>query len=228
LDFGDPNNAIGEKIVQGRDTMDIIGVLENYHQMSLKERVTPLVYRYMPHYASFISFKIESENYPRILSQMQDAWDVHFAGNPMDYFFLDQFFNRQYDGDRRFGQLFSMFTLLAIFVACLGLFGLASYMTIQRTKEIGIRKALGSSSTEVLILLSKGFIVLVAIANMIAWPLAWYTMEYWLQGFPYRISINPMVFAIAGLGVVMIAFLSVGVQTLRAAAANPARALRME
>jgi putative ABC transport system permease protein len=146
----------------------------------------------------------------------------------MDSFFLVQFFNRQYDSDRRFGQLFTMFTLLAIFVACLGLFGLASFMTIQRTKEIGIRKALGSSSVEVVFLLSKGFIVLVAIANMIAWPLAWYAMEYWLQEFPYRININPMVFIAAGLGVVLIAFLSVGVQTLKAATANPARALRSE
>jgi putative ABC transport system permease protein len=101
-------------------------------------------------------------------------------------------------------------------------------MTIQRTKEIGIRKALGSSSVEVVFLLSKGFIVLVAIANMIAWPLAWYAMEYWLQEFPYRININPMVFIAAGLGVVLIAFLSVGVQTLKAATANPARALRSE
>jgi putative ABC transport system permease protein len=228
LEFHNPNSAIGEKVVQGRDTMDIIGVLEDYHQMSLKEQVTPLVYRYTPHYASFISFKVESNDYPRLLSQLQDVWDVHFAGNPMDYFFLDQFFNRQYDGDRRFGQLFTMFTLLAIFVACLGLFGLASFMTIQRTKEIGIRKALGSSSVEVVFLLSKGFIVLVAIANMIAWPLAWYAMEYWLQEFPYRININPMVFIAAGLGVVLIAFLSVGVQTLKAATANPARALRSE
>lgn len=228
LEFNEPKSAVGEKVIQGRDTMEIIGVLENYHQMSLKEQVTPLVYRYTPHFASFLSFKVESENYPRLLSSLEEVWNIHFPGNPMDYFFLDQFFNRQYESDRRFGKIFSLFTLLAIFVACLGLFGLASFMTIQRTKEIGIRKALGSTSSQVVMLLSRGFIQLVIIANMIAWPLAWFGMEWWLQGFPYRITINPILFVIAGLAVVLIAFLSVGFQTFKAAAVNPASSLRSE
>jgi len=228
LDFKDANNAIGEKVVQGRDTMEIIGVLENYHQMSLKEQVTPLVYRYTPQFASFLSFKVEPDHYKQTLSSLENVWNIHFPGNPMDYFFLDQFFNRQYESDKRFGEIFSMFTVLAIFVACLGLFGLASFMTLQRTKEIGIRKALGSTSSQVVLLLSKGFIQLVVIANMIAWPLAWFVMDRWLQGFPYRININPFLFVIAGVGVVLIAFLSVGVQTLKAAAVNPASSLRSE
>ncbi len=228
LEFNEPKSAVGEKVIQGRDTMEIIGVLENYHQMSLKEQVTPLVYRYTPHFASFLSFKVESDNYPRLLSSLEEVWNIHFPGNPMDYFFLDQFFNRQYESDKRFGKIFSLFTLLAIFVACLGLFGLASFMTIQRTKEIGIRKALGSTSSQVVLLLSRGFIQLVIIANMIAWPLAWFAMEQWLQGFPYRITINPFLFVIAGLAVVLIAFLSVGFQTFKAAAVNPASSLRSE
>jgi putative ABC transport system permease protein len=208
--------------------MEIIGVLENYHQMSLKEQVTPLVYRYTPSFAQFLSFKMENENYQQVLSQVEQAWNTHFPGNPMDYFFLDQFFNRQYESDKRFGEIFTMFTALAIFVACMGLFGLASFMTIQRTKEIGIRKALGSSSTDVILLLSKGFIQLVLIANLIAWPVAWYLMHNWLQTFPYRIDINPLLFVFAGLGVVIIAFLSVGFQTVRAAGINPAIALKNE
>ena len=228
LDFKDPNSAIGEKVLQGRDTMEIIGVLENYHQMSLKEQVTPLVYRYTPTFASFISFKIETENYQNVLTQVEQVWNKQFPGNPMDYFFLDQFFNRQYDSDKRFGRIFSMFTGLAIFVACMGLFGLASFMTIQRTKEIGIRKALGSTSSEVVLLLSKGFIVLVLLANIIAWPIAWLIMNRWLQNFPYRISINPLLFVLAGLAVVVIAFLSVGFQTLKASKVNPANTLRSE
>src|SRR6185436_13708708 len=134
----------------------------------------------------FISFKLEdnvgtSGNMQRILGELKTVWDKQFPGNPIDYFFLDQFFNRQYDHDKRFGQIFSLFTALAIFVACMGLFGLASFMTIQRTKEIGIRKALGSTSTEVVLLLSKGFVVLVLIANLFAWPLAWFAMNWWLQ-----------------------------------------------
>jgi putative ABC transport system permease protein len=229
LDFKDLKSAIGEKVRQGNDTLEVIGVLENYHQMSLKEQVTPLVYRYTPSFASFISFKLEeASGTQRILSDLQQVWDKQFPGNPIDYFFLDQFFNRQYDGDKRFGQIFSMFTALAIFVACLGLFGLASFMTIQRTKEIGIRKALGSTSSEVVLLLTRGFIQLVLIANMIAWPLAYLIMNRWLQSFPYRININPLLFAVAGLVVVVIAFLSVGFQTFKAAEVNPAKTLRSE
>ncbi len=228
LEFESPKAALGEKLRQGRDTLEVVGVLENYHQMSLKEQVTPLVYRYTPQFASFLSFKLETSNYRQVLSAIEEPWDTFFPGNPIDHFFLDQFFNRQYDGDRRFGTIFSLFTVLAIFVACLGLFGLASFMTMQRTKEIGIRKALGSSSSEVVVLLSKGFIQLVILANLIAWPLAWFGMERWLESFPYRINISPTLFVLSGLAVVMIAFLSVGFQTWKAAKVNPALTLRSE
>jgi putative ABC transport system permease protein len=228
LEFDDVKSAIGEKVRHGGDTMEIVGVLEDYHQMSMKEVVTPLVYRYTPDFASFLAFKVENNNYQQILSSLEEPWKTLFPDNPMDHFYLDQFFNRQYESDRRFGQIFGMFTLLAIFVACLGLFGLASFMTMQRTKEIGIRKALGSTSTDVILLLSKGFIQLVIIANLIAWPVAWYIMDSWLQSFPYRITINPVLFLAAGLGVVIIAFLSVGFETFKAARINPALTLKNE
>ena len=228
LDFENPKAAIGEKVRHGGDTIEIVGVLENYHQMSLKEIVTPLVYRYTPDFASFLAFKVESDNYSQIVSSLQEPWETFFPGNPMDYFFLDQFFNRQYDQDRKFSQIFALFTLLIIFVACLGLFGLASFMTLQRTKEIGIRKALGSTSSEVVLLLSKGFVQLVLIANFIAWPVAWYLMDNWLKSFPYRININPVLFLLAGFGVIVIAFLSVAWQTMKAAKVNPAITLKNE
>ncbi|HEX5171786.1 MAG TPA: ABC transporter permease [Cyclobacteriaceae bacterium] len=228
LDFKDPMAAIGEKVQHGGDTLEIVGVLQNYHQMSLKESITPLVYRYRPQFASFFAFKLESDDYARILSALEKPWKEFFPGNPLDHFYLDQFFNRQYDQDKKFGQIFSLFTLLAIFVACLGLFGLASFMTMQRTKEIGIRKVLGSSVSQVVTLLSKGFIQLVIIANVIAWPVAWYVMDKWLQSFPYRIDINFLLFAMAGLGVLIIAFVSVGFQTLKAARINPAITLKSE
>ncbi|HOX83276.1 MAG TPA: ABC transporter permease, partial [Chryseolinea sp.] len=222
LDFKDPKTAIGERVIHGGDTLEVVGVLEDYHQMSLKEAVSPLVYRYHPGYALFFAIKVESDDYQKILTSLESSWNSVFAGNPFDYFFLDQFFNRQYQSDKQFGQIFSIFTLLAIFVSCLGLFGLASFMTLQRTKEIGIRKALGSTSSDVVLLLSKGFIQLVLIANLLAWPLAWYGAKYWLQSFPYHIDVNPMLFVLAGLGVVIIAFLSVGLQTMKAARINPA------
>lgn len=228
LEFDDVKSAIGGEVRHGGDTLEIVGVLEDYHQMSMKEVVTPLVYRYTPDFASFLAFKVENNNYQQILSSLEEPWKTLFPDNPMDHFYLDQFFNRQYESDRRFGQIFGMFTMLAIFVACLGLFGLASFMTMQRTKEIGIRKALGSTSTDVILLLSRGFIQLVIIANLIAWPLAWYIMENWLQSFPYRITINPVLFLAAGLGVVIIAFLSVGFETFKAARINPALTLKNE
>jgi len=228
LDFKDPKLAIGEKVNQGGDTLEIVGILENYHQMSLKEAVVPLVFRYTPNFSSFFAFKLGGTNYKEILAALDEPWQTFFPGNPVDYFFLDQFFNRQYDSDRQFGRLFSLFTLLAIFVACLGLFGLASFMTIQRTKEIGIRKVLGSSVSGIILLLSKGFIQLVLIANLIAWPLAWWIMNKWLQSFPYRIEISPLLFVLAGFGVVIIAFFSVGFQTVKAALINPAETLKYE
>jgi putative ABC transport system permease protein len=227
LDFKDPESALGEKIIQ-RDTMTIVGILENYHQMSLKEEVVPLVFRYTPNRARFYAIKVETNDYQGVLAAIEQPWKAFFPGNPIDYFYLDQFFNRQYEADRQFGSIFSLFTGLAIFIACLGLFGLASFLTTQRTKEIGIRKVLGSSASNIVLLLSKGFIQLVLIANLIAWPLAWYLMDTWLQNFPYRIQLNPAWFIIAGGGVVLIAFVSVGVQTMKAALVNPAKTLKYE
>jgi putative ABC transport system permease protein len=227
LEFKDPQSALGEKVIHGRDTLEIVGVVENYHQMSLKTVVSPLVFRYLQGDA-FFSFKIESANTSNLISALEDPWKTFFPGNPIDYFYLDQFFNKQYESDIQFGRVFSLFTMLAIFIACLGLFGLASFMTIQRTKEIGIRKVLGSTSSSIVLLLSKGFIQLVLIANMIAWPLAWWIMNTWLQSFPYHININPLLFVVAGIGVVVIAFVSVGFQTFKAARVNPAQTLKYE
>lgn len=227
LNWKDPEEAIGRQVVQG-DTLEIVGVIENYHQMSLKESITPLVYRYLPVRSEFCAFKIEAGKHQEVLAGLEGPWKALFPGDPIDYFLLDQFFNRQYDGEQRFGRIFSIFTALAIFIASLGLFGLASFMTIQRTKEIGIRKVLGSSASGIVLLLSRGFVQLVLIANLIAWPLAWWMMGSWLEGFPYRIALQPVVFVLAGLGVVLIAFASVGYQTMKAAVMNPAQTLRTE
>jgi putative ABC transport system permease protein len=227
LDFKDPDSAIGERIIQG-DTMIVVGVLENYHQMSLKEAVVPLVFRYTPTFVRFYAFKLETEDHRNALAGIEQPWNTFFPGNPIDYFFLDQFFNRQYESDQQFGSIFTLFTALAIFIACLGLFGLASFLTTQRTKEIGIRKVLGSSASNIVLLLSRGFIQLVLVANLLAWPFAWWAMDTWLQNFPYRIQLNVFWFILAGAGVVLIAFLSVGVQTMKAAMVNPAKTLKYE
>lgn len=228
LDFDDPLAAIGARVAHGGDTSEVVGVLENYHQMSLKEAVVPLVFRFLDGNGQFIAIKIERENYKDVLAAAGSPWNTIFPNNPLDYFVLDQFFNRQYESDRQFGQIFTLFTLLAIFIACLGLFGLSSFMTTQRTKEIGIRKVLGSSVGQVVFLLSKGFLGLVAVAIAIASPLAWLAMERWLTGFPYHIDMSPLMIVIAASLVMIIAFFSVSVQTLRAARINPAQTLKYE
>ena len=227
LAFKDPEKAIGERVRLGGDTLEIAGVLENYHQMSLKNKMAPLALRLMPS-QGFFSFKIETNNYRQVLENLEKPWNTIFPGNPIDYFFLDDFFNRQYQSDHQFGQVFGLFSALTILIACLGLFGLASFMTIQRTKEIGVRKVLGSTVANIVLLLSKGFIQLVIIANLIAWPATWWVMKNWLDSFPYHIGINPLLFLVAGFGVVIIAFLSVGFQTLKAASLNPAKTLKYE
>jgi putative ABC transport system permease protein len=227
LAFKEPKEAIGKIVIFGGDTLEVAGVIEDYHQMSLKTPVAPLAI-IMGHSSRYFSVKVESENYHRVVDALTAPWETFFPGNPIDYFFLDQFYNKQYEKDDRFGQVFTLFTVLAIFIASLGLFGLASYMTIQRTREIGIRKVLGSSVESIVMLLAKGFLQPVLIANLVAWPLAWWIMDQWLQTFPYRISVNPIYLVIAGIVVTLIAFVSVSSQTLKAAMSKPADTLKYE
>jgi putative ABC transport system permease protein len=211
----------------GRDTLEIIGVLEDYHQMSLKAKVIPVAFRLMP-VAAFYSIKLETENYLKVIEALEQPWKTFFPGNPIDYFFLDQFFNKQYQRDDRFGQVFTLFTVLAIFIASLGLLGLASFMAAQRTKEIGIRKVLGSTVPNIILLLSKGFMQPVLIAIIIACPVGAWIMNQWLQTFPYRTTIGIWTFVISGVIVLLIAFISVSSQALKAAMTKPAETLKYE
>ncbi len=227
LEFKSPQEAVGEFVKHWGDTVEIVGVMEDFHQMSLKAKVIPVVFHLRPA-AEFYSLKLESRNYTDVLEAIRKPWDSFFPGNPIDYFFLDQFFNRQYEREDRFGQVFTLFTVLAIFIASLGLLGLASFMTLQRTREIGIRKVLGSSVSGIVTLLSKDFMQPVLISIIIATPLGWWLMDKWLESFPYRTSISPWVFVIAGVLVLLTAFFSVSSQTLKAAMTKPAETLKHE
>lgn len=227
LEFKEPKQAIGELVHLGRDTVEIIGVVEDYHQMSLKAKVIPVAFNLMQ-VAAFYSIKLETDDYTRVIESIKEPWETFFPGNPLDYFFLDQFFNRQYERDDRFGQVFTVFTVLAIFIASLGLLGLASFMASQRTREIGIRKVLGSSVSGVILLLSKGFMQPVLLAILVACPLGWWIMNRWLESFPYRTSIGMWTFLVSGVAVLLIAFLSVSSQALKAALAKPAETLKYE
>ncbi|HEY0741348.1 MAG TPA: ABC transporter permease [Chryseosolibacter sp.] len=227
LEFTTPDQAIGEMVRHGRDTVEIVGVLANYHQMSLRAKVIPHAYR-LRTASSYFCVKVETNDYKDLIARLEVPWKSFFPGNPIDYFFLDQFFDRQYDRDNRFSEVFTIFTVLAIIIASMGLVGLASFMAIQRTREIGIRKVLGSSVPNVILLLSKGFMQPVAVAILLALPLCWWIMSQWLQSFPYHTEVNPVVFLISGMLVTLIAFISVTSQTLKAAFTKPAETLKYE
>lgn len=227
LGFKEPKQSIGEMVATNNDTLEIVGVLADYHQMSLKAKVIPVLFRLIPA-GSFYSIKLGTENYREIVEAIQVPWKTFFPGNPLDYFFLDEFFNRQYERDDRFGQVFTIFTVLAIFIASLGLLGLASFMASQRTREIGIRKVLGSTVTGIILLLSRGFIQPVFLAILIAWPLGYWIMSLWLESFPYRTSIPMWSFLASGVIVLFIAFVSVSSQALKAAMTKPAETLKYE
>lgn len=227
LGYKKPEDAIDEMVIDGDDTVQIAGVLADYHQMSLKTRVIPVAFR-LRYVGSFYSIKLETNNYKGVIAALATPWQQFFPGNPIDYFFLDQFFNRQYERDDRFSEVFGIFTGLTIFIASLGLLGLASFITLQRTREIGIRKVMGSSVSNIVLILSKGFMQPVLSAIIIASPLAWWLMNQWLQSFYYHSSINLWVFFVSGILVLIIAFISIASQTIKAALTRPAETLKYE
>jgi len=228
LGFATPGAAIGRDIMSGQRKWTVVGVVADYHQKSLRYPMEPMLF--MPFYSnnSEISVKLTPGDLPGTIAQIKKKFDAFFPGNLFDYSFLDERFNRQYENERLFSKAFGIFATLAIFVACLGLFGLAMFSTIQRTKEIGVRKVLGASVSNILLLLSKDFVKLVVIASVIAFPVAWWVMNKWLQDFSYRISISWWIFVIAGATALLVALLTVSFQAIKAAVANPVKSLRTE
>ena len=186
-----------------------------------------MVMRYEPFFG-WISVKVSTHDLAATVKAIGDKWSQAIPYRPYEYYFLDEFFDQQYRAQNRFGNLFLNFAVLAIFISCLGLLGLASYNTLQRTKEIGIRKILGARVSRIVNLLSVEFIKLVGIAFLIAVPLAWLGMDRWLREFAYHTRLPWWIFASAGLAAVLIAFITVSFQAIRAATANPAKALRSE
>jgi putative ABC transport system permease protein len=160
------------------------------------------------------------------LSNIEETWTTLFPGNPFEYFFLDEYFNEQYASEQRFSKVFTLFSGLAIFVSCLGLFALVTFVTQQKRKEIGVRRILGASIGNIVGLISRDFLRLIGLAFLIATPIAWYVMQNWLQGFANRIDIPWWSFILAGILSLLIAFLTVGFQSVRAALADPVDTLR--
>ncbi len=206
----------------------VIGVVKDYHVRSLHHEIMPLYIDYDPSNFLYISTKIKPDDVSKILRDLRKKWAKIAPDQSFDYFFLDESFDLQYRAEEKLGLIFSNFTLLAILVACLGLFGLASFTAEQRTKEIGIRKALGATVSSIIVLLIKEFTKWVLLANIIAWPIAYVAMNHWLQNFAYRIKIGLGTFILAGVLALVIALLTVGYQAIKAARANPVEALRYE
>lgn len=229
LGWKNPKEAVGQQITYNNRPGEVIGVMKDFHFESLHENILPLIF--FPDFGggySSISVKMKGDNLPQSLAGLESAWKKVAPDLPFSYNFLDASYNRLYAAELSQGRLFTVFALLAILVACLGLFGLAAFTTQQRVKEIGIRKVLGASVSGITALLAKDFIKLVLIAIVVASPLAWYLMQQWLQDFAYRIEIQWWMFVLAGALAVGIAFLTISFQSVKAALANPVKSLRSE
>jgi putative ABC transport system permease protein len=234
LGFASPAASVGQKISHPeRGPLEVIGVVRNFHQRGFREAHNPTLFLLQRGSTGFISLRIganglAAEAMDGTIGKIKKEYEQAFPGNPFDYFFLDDYYNQQYKADQQFGTVFSFFAALAIIIACLGLSGLISLTTLQRTKEIGVRKVLGASLSEILLLLSRDFLRLVLWANLIAWPIAWYLTGKWLENYVFRITVSPWLFVLPALLVGVVALLTVCVQTLKAARANPVDSLKYE
>ncbi|HNF82105.1 MAG TPA: FtsX-like permease family protein, partial [Cyclobacteriaceae bacterium] len=221
------NDAIGKDFSYNGIKGKLIGIVKDFHFESLHEQIVPVVFFGQPGYRD-LSVKIAGNNTPDAIAHIEKVWREFLPDRPFEYQFLSDRYQRLYDAEQKQSQLFSIFSGLAIFIACLGLFGLATFNTLQRVKEIGIRKVLGASVPHILTLLSKEIVYLVLVANVIAWPAAWYFMDKWLGTFAYRVNLNIGVFVLAAIAAILIAIVTVSMQTIKAAVTNPTSTLRHE
>ncbi|KPL07069.1 hypothetical protein AMJ86_06065, partial [bacterium SM23_57] len=224
----DIENPIGFKFMRSEKEYTVIGVTKDYHTQSMHDRIPSYALFYAPQYCRLLAIKMPAENQAKTIANIRQVWNDVLPDMPFEYRFLEDVIHESYSNEQRIGSLFITFSLLTIFVACLGLFGLAAFASEQRTKEIGIRKALGATVSNIFGLLSKEFLMLVVIANVVAVPIAYYTMNEWLQNFAYRTSIGWFTFFLSAFLAVMISLCSISFQSIKAAFANPVDSLRYE
>jgi putative ABC transport system permease protein len=215
---GTMNGAIGYHIV---------GVVKDFNFSSMHQNVGPLIIQLGENWGS-IAIRMKAANITSVINTIEKKWQTTTAGQPFSYTFMDDDFNKTYTAEQQTGKLFITFAVFAIFIGCLGLFGLVTYAAEQRTKEIGVRKVLGASVSGIVAMLSKDFAKLVFIASLIAFPFAWWIMHKWLQGFAYRVDISWWIFVVAGIAAILIALVTVSFQAIKAAVANPVKSLRTE
>lgn len=226
LGFETPKEAVGQNILWGKP-FEIVGVTKDYHHMSLREPIKPMIFL-ASEADGFFTLVIDSSQITDAIASTQKTYESIFPGNPFTYSFMDEKFAAQYQQESQLSLAFTIAGILAILISCLGLFGLAAYAVQQRTKEIGIRKVMGASTQSLLSLISKDFVILVAVAMLLAFPLAWYAMDSWQADFPYKAGLSVWTFGFAGLVTLIIALLTVGSQAIKAAWANPVDAMRDE
>jgi putative ABC transport system permease protein len=222
--------ALGKKIGYSREVMrPIVGIVKDFHYRSLKQVIGPLAIFLRPRQDTYLSIKMNTNDISRTLSHIEKTWNTFEKERRFEYFFVDENFDALYHSEERLSQIITFFAIIAIFVACLGLFGLASYTAEQKTKEIGIRKVLGASVGSIVFQLSRNFIKWVLVANVVAWPLTYFVLNsYWLSHFPFRIPLSLLTFAAAGLMALSIAMMTVSFQSIKAALANPVDSIRYE
>jgi putative ABC transport system permease protein len=208
----------------------VVGIIKDYHFLSLHHTIGPIMLRLLPrdYSGNRLSLKISTQDVPGTLASIEKEYENIFPSRIFEYSFLDENFEQMYLEEQKAGRVILYLAMIGIFIACLGLYGLSSYTTKQRTKEIGIRRVVGASVPNITLHLTRDFVKLVGVANLFAWPAAYYTMHEWLKNFPYRVGVNWLVFIGAGIAALLIALATVGFQSIRAARANPADSLRYE
>jgi putative ABC transport system permease protein len=235
--FGTPQNALNQRIEWNKWIPDslhpvkkgkVIGVIKDFHYKSLHEKVAPAVLQIYAPVLSKVALKVRQADLKNTIAYIEKVWTKFSPGYPLDYNFLDENFGEMYKAEDKLSSLLWIFTVMAIVVGCMGLFGLAAFSAEQRTKEIGIRKVLGASVMSIVTMLSKNFLKPVLIASVIAFPIAWWMMNKWLEDFPYRVTISWWIFGIAAIAALVIALITVSFQTIKAALTNPVKSLRAE
>jgi putative ABC transport system permease protein len=228
LGFGSPAEAVGQKLVMGNRERIIKGVVNDFHHEGLKKPAEPMIFTHEhPYEFGFYSFRVNGSP-ETVLADLRSVWTKHYPNDPLDYFFSDEYFNQQYNEEMRLSKILIVFTIFAIIVASLGLFGLVSFFAQQRTKEIGVRKVNGATISDIMMLVFYYFARFEVIAFLLACPVAWYTINRWLQGFAYQTTVSWWIFVVTGLAAFLISVVSVVSQSYKAATRNPVEALRYE
>jgi putative ABC transport system permease protein len=227
LGFKNAEEAVGSNVFFYDKEKTIAGVLKNFHQRSPKEKHIPMIFWYSE-YADYFAIRVNTNEMQETMKTIKAAWENSFPASAFDYVFVNDRYDNQYKSDQQFGKVIGLFSLLAALIACLGLFGLSSFTIIQRMKEIGIRKVLGASVSQIVQLLSRDFVRLIAVAGIVAIPFAYLAMEGWLSNYATRIQLNAWIFMIPSIIVLLIALITVSFQTIRAAQGNPVNTLKNE